>query len=220
LGLHDFLVNADWAAEATLFVLTIEPAVGDDPAPSATHYLAGAWDGASAELTIGHPAALGDDFSAAAGAFILQTPSTADIPDDYDQGIWWLDPAGGPGPSLALPVLPAGWAYEGWVVGGGGPVTTGRFLMTSGADSDGAGPDSGPDPAPPFPGQDYIDPPMVLTGFAAVITIEPEPDNSPGPFTLKPLIDMMIEDVGPGVLQSMENRSADAPTGTAMIVGG
>ena len=59
---------------------------------------------------------------------------------------------------------------------------------------------------------------MVLIDFAAVITIEPEPDNSPGPFTLKPLIDMTIEDVGPGALQSMENRAADAPIGTATLL--
>ena len=63
-----------------------------------------------------------------------------------------------------------------------------------------------------------VDGPMVLTGgYAAVITVEPEPDNSPGPFTLKPLIDMSIEDVGPAVIQSMENRSADAPTGVVTI---
>ena len=51
--------------------------------------------------------------------------------------------AGGPGPILDLPTLPAGWVYEGWVVGPDGPVTTGRFTMASGADSDGDGiPDS------------------------------------------------------------------------------
>jgi len=213
----EFDVDAMDAANATLFVLTIEPAVDGDPGPSATHYLAGAWDGMTSTITVGHGAALGDDFTSSTGAYILQTPSTGDIPDDYDQGIWWLDPDGGPGPSLALPMLPVGWAYEGWIVGGGGPITTGRFLTASGADSDGAGPYAGPDPAPPFPGQDFIDPPMVLTGSAAVITIEPDPDNSAGPFTLKPLIDGTIEDVGPGVLQGMENRAAGFPTGMVTL---
>ncbi|MHC4180775.1 MAG: anti-sigma factor, partial [Planctomycetota bacterium] len=214
----EFEVTAMDAAEASLFVLTIEPAEGDEPEPADTHMLAGGWDGDCAVLTVGHPAALGDDYTSASGAFILETPTTGDIPDDYDQGIWWLDPGAGPGPSLALPELPAGWEFEGWVVGGEGPITTGRFMTPSGEDSDGAGPFAGPDAFPPFPGQDFIDPPMVLTDFAAVITIEPEPDNSPGPFTLKPLIDGNIEDVGPGVLQSMENRAADFPVGMVVLV--
>jgi len=212
-----FLVDATDAAQATAFVLTIEPALNDPPEPAATHVLAGAWDGTMAPLSIGHPAALGDDFSLAAGDFILETPTTSGTPGDYDQGIWWLDPAGGPGPSLSLPMLPAGWVYEGWVVDMGGPISTGRFVMASGADSDGAGASSGPDPAPPFPGQDFITPPLSLIGLTAVISVEPEPDDSPAPFALKPLVDMTIEDVGPGVLQGMANNAAAAPTGAAIL---
>jgi hypothetical protein len=198
-------------------VLTIEPAQDDPPEPAATHVLAGDWGGTMASLSIGHPAALGDDFSTASGQFILETPTTSGIPGDYDQGIWWLDPAGGPGPALVLPALPAGWMYEGWVVNMDGPISTGRFLAPSGADSDAGGPDSGPDPAPPFPGQDFIDPPMSLVGLVAVISVEPEPDDTPAPFAIKPLVDMSIEDVGAAVLQGMANNSASAPTGTAAL---
>ena len=212
-----FVVYASDAADATAFVLTIEPAVGDDPAPAQTHVLAGAWDGESAALSIGHAAALGDDFSTASGGFILATPSTGGDPDDYDQGIWWLDPAAGPGPSLMLPTLPAGWAYEGWVAGPNGPISTGRFLSVSGADSDGTGPTAGPDAGPPFPGQDFINPPISLIGYAAVISVEPEPDNSPAPFAIKPLIDMNIEDVGAGVIQSMGNNAAGSPSGMVSL---
>ena len=212
-----FVVHAQDAADAALFVLTIEPAIGDDPAPADTHVLAGEFDAGTAALTIAHPAALGDDFTMAAGAYILATPTTADIDEDYDQGIWWLDPGAGPGPSLELPALPAGWAYEGWVVGLGGPVSTGRFLTPSGADSDGAGDAAGPDGSPPFPGQDYIDPPMSLIGYAAVISVEPEPDNDPGPFAIKPLVDMDVEDIAPPTLQSMANNAASAPTGVVTI---
>ena len=215
----EFAVQAADVDEATLFVLTIEPAVGDDPAPADTHVLAGDFDGEMAELSVGHPAALGDDLAGAEGAFILETPTTADVADDYAQGIWWLDPAAGPAASLELPDLPAGWVYEGWVVGGEGPVSTGRFSMSDVADSTGAGTTSGLDDAPPFPGRDFIDPPASLIGFAAVISVEPEPDDSPAPFGLKPLVDMNIEDVGPGVLQMMENNAASAPTGTVTIAG-
>ena len=212
-----FVVHHYDAVNGVAFVLTIEPALNDDPAPSDTHVLAGDWNGQSAALTIGHPAAFGDEFSGASGAFILATPSTGSIPDDYDQGIWWVDPSA-PGPSLVLPTLPAGWAYEGWVAGPNGPITTGRFLTPAGADSDGAGPTSGPDAGPPFPGQDFINPPLSLIGYAAVISVEPEPDNSPAPFAIKPLVDMNIEDVGAGVLQVMVNNSAGAPTGTVTLM--
>lgn len=210
-------LTAEQLAGAEAFVLSIEPAVGDDPAPSETKILGGAFSGGSADLRVSHPAALADDFSGAAGAFILETPTTAAVSDDHDQGIWWLDPAAGPGPSLTLPALPSGWSYEGWVVTGAGPQTTGRFRVPTGADSDGPGPTAGPDGAPPFPGQDFIAPPLPLAGTAAVITVEPEPDDSPLPFTLKPLVTARVEDVGPGVLQGMTNRSADNPTGTATL---
>ncbi|MGB0715829.1 MAG: anti-sigma factor [Phycisphaerae bacterium] len=212
-----FEVNDDDASAASMYVLTIEPDVDDDPAPSDTHILAGAFDGSEADLTVEHGAALGDDFTMAMGSFILDTPTTTEVAEDFDQGIWWLDPSGGPGASLELPELPAGWVYEGWVVGDDGPVTTGRFLSANEADADGAGATAGPDAEPRFPGQDFIDPPVSLIGYAAVISIEPEPDDSPAPFVLKPLVDMDIEDVGAGVLQDMANAADDFPTGTVTI---
>ena len=48
-----------------------------------------------------------------------------------------------------------------------------------------------------------------------MISIEPDPDDSAGPSTLKPLLDMNVEDVGPGVLQPMANNAAAFPMGTA-----
>ena len=214
-----FTVDAADADAAAMFVLTIEPAVGDDPAPADTHVLAGAFMADMADLTIAHAAALGTDFTEATGMYILETPSTADIADDYHQGIWWLDPAAGPATTLDLPVLPAGWEYEGWAAGPDGPVSTGRFVMPDEVDSDDTGATSGPDAGPPFPGQDFIDPAVSLIGMAAVISVEPEPDDSAAPFAIKPLIDMDIEDVGPAVLQMMQNNAESAPTGTATIVG-
>lgn len=115
------------------FVLTIEPASDPDPSPSAVHILAGDFSGTSANLTVGHGAALANDFTSAAGQFILATPSTATM-DDENSGIWWLDPSG-PSPTLTLPTLPDGWAYEGWAFINGSPVSTGTFLSATGADS-------------------------------------------------------------------------------------
>ncbi len=212
-----FQIDRAIAEDSTMFVLTIEPAIGDDPAPASTHVVAGAFDGADAPLTTIHPAALGTDFTEAAGAYILETPSS-DAGDDYNQGVWFVDPSVG-APSLALPTLPAGWVYEGWVVGEDGPVSTGTFTDPANGDSDGGGPAAGPNGTPPFPGQDFIDPARDLIGGAVVISVEPSPDNSPAPFFLKPLVDGDAEDVGPGVLQDMGNNAdATAAFGNAAFL--
>ncbi len=203
----EFAVDPVAADNATAYVLTIEPAVGDDPAPSSVHILAGEYDGNGALAIVDHEAALGTDFSAAAGQYILETPTSGDVADDFDQGVWFLVPgASGMSPGLDLPTLPEGWTYEGWVVGSEGPVSTGTFDAVDAADSDGAGPDAGPDGSPAFPGQDFIDPEKVLTaGYATVISVEPVPDNSPAPFTIKPLADMDMEVVMAPDTQTMEN---------------
>lgn len=204
--------------EASAFVLTIEPSPDPDPAPSAVHLLGGDIVDGSASLTVGHAAALGSDFASAAGSYILAAPSGG-MDAAYANGIWWLDPMG-PSASLTLPSLPDGWVYEGWVVGEEGPVSTGRFTSVSGADSDGAGPDAGMEGAPPFPGQDFVEPARDLIGGTAVISIEPEPDDSPAPFALKPLVDGTIEDVGAETAQAMANNAATFPTATVTFDAG
>ncbi len=205
-------------AGVSAFVLTIEPDPDPDPAPSHTHLLAGDLVDGRAALAVGHPAALGTDFRSASGMYILKAPS-AGQGGDYRNGIWWLDPGAGPAPTLSLPELPDGWVYEGWVAGANGPISTGRFTMATGEDGDGAGPSAGPNPGPPFPGQDFVSPAMDLTsGFAAVISVEPDPDNGSGPFAIKPLLDRNIDDVGEGVLQPMGRNTASLPWGTATFL--
>lgn len=202
--------NAD---AATKYILTIEPATGDDPAPADTHVLAGDIVNSAATLTISDGAALGTDFVNSGGNFIIATPSDPNA--SHTQGIWWLN-SGQPG--LTLPALPDGWVYEGWVAGTDGPVSTGTFSDPAAADSDAGGATAGPEPTPAFPGQDFINPPVVITGLAAVISVEPSPDNSPAPFGIKPLIDAVIEDVGAGGSQDMENViGANQPSGTLTI---
>ena len=214
-----FPVNVgEWDASA--FVLTIEPEPDSDPGPSDTHLLGGDFNnGKRARLRTAHPAALGDNFRKARGPYILNAPSGSSLGTPYTHGIWWLDPNTGPGPTLKLPTLPAGWVYEGWVVGAAGPMSTGTFTAVDMADSDGAGATGGPDSFPPFPGQDFVNPPTDLTtGYAAVISIEPYPDNSSAPFTLKPLVDSNIDDPGaPGVAQRMANNARSFPKGTARL---
>lgn len=208
--------DAETVAASTLYVLTIEPKTGDDPAPSDVHIVAGAIEGSRATLSSAHEAAIGTDFAGATGGFILETPTSMDA-GDFAQGVWFLNPNAGPGPSLSLPTLAAGWAYEGWVVVDGAPISTGRFTAADAPDSDGKGSDAGDLDAPPFPGQDFINPALDLTGATVVVSVEPEPDDSAAPFFLKPLVGEETAGVG-GMLQDLGfNQDASLLTGTLSI---
>lgn len=214
------IASADIAG-ASAYVLTIEPKDDADPGPTKTHLVAGNFDTArtQAALSVAHTSALGNDFTSATGKFFLATPTN---PGTDDQGIWWVDASSGmPQAGLSLPTLPEGWVYEGWVVVDGKPTSTGRFTRVSSADSDGAGPAAGTAaPAPSFPGQDFVTPPKKLPGGMAVISIEPEPDNSPAPFLLKPLLTNPIGNAtGPSNGQTMDNQAGKLnPTGTVTVV--
>ncbi len=197
------------------YVLTIEPEPDADPGPSDVKVLGGDFSADEAQLSTAHGAALGTDFSNAAGGAILATPTTAADGTDDTNGVWFLDPTG-PAASLSLPTLPAGWTYEGWVVGDNGPISTGTFSDPAAADSDGAGPTAGPDAAPPFPGQDFINPAIDVTGRTVVISVEPVPDDSAAPFAIKPLvIDAMSGAVG--TLEDFGQNLGSVPSGTVTI---
>lgn len=214
-----FTVSEADAAAATKYVLTIEPGTGDDPAPSATKVLGGTF-GATGEATLStsDSDALSTDFASAAGTFFLATPTSA-ATDDETQGIWWITPGTPNAPGLTLPTLPAGWVYEGWVVGAAGPVSTGTFSDVAAADSDGGGPAAGTDsPAPPFPGQDFVDPATDLSsGYMAVISVEPSPDDSDAPFAIKPLGGSIGSDVAPTTQMVNNNAASTLPSGTAAL---
>jgi hypothetical protein len=210
-------------SRATAVVITIEPNGDTDAIPADTHYLAGNVNSGSATLTLSHPAALGNDFTSAAGKYILATP-TDGAGNNEKSGIWFLDLSpGSPAQGLQLPMLPEGWEYEGWAVIGGTPVTTGKFTNPAAADL--SAPFSGPQSGPPFPGEDFLQNapngltfPTDLAGGAAVISIEPSPDDAAAPFTLKPLAGMIPSDATDHVTYSMNNNAAPAPAGTASIL--
>ncbi|MEM9544642.1 MAG: hypothetical protein AAGA77_01645 [Bacteroidota bacterium] len=222
LSRSSFELDQEDLEVATAFILTIEPSPDPDPAPSDVHILAGDFSANSASLTVSHPAAINTDFTSATGGYILATPTDSDDTNE-NSGVWFLDPATGPGPALDLPPLPAGWAYEGWAVIDGTPVTTGTFLTATGADD--SAPFSGSSPGPAYPGEDFlINAPAGLTfptdlrGATVVVSVEPVPDNSPNPFTLKPLVGMTATDAMDHSLLSMDNNAvATNPTGTAKI---
>lgn len=187
-----FSVNTDQLSLATKFVLSIEPAIDTDPAPSNTKILAGDFSGNLASVNSDVVA----DFSSVSGTYILATPTDNDTTNE-SSGVWFLDNSSGSAMTgLNLPTLASGWKYEGWAVFAGGPVSTGTFTDTAMADHNAAtSPYKGTvGDGPGYPGEDYVMGaaagetfPTDLKGATIVISVEPDPDNSPNPFTLKPL---------------------------------
>lgn len=206
--------NADREA-ATMFVLSIEPVPDNDPAPAPTKYLSGAFDGATASLATG---TVGSDFENAAGKYIIAAPTGTGAPEEEFSGIWFLDNSGSsPVAGLDLPALNPGWKYEGWVVIDGTPLTTGTFTDATMADEASPFSDGGPN----YPGEDFLmNAPMGLTfptdlrGTTVVISIEPNPDNSPAPFTLKPLADGIPMMLSGNPYAIDNNTTASFPTGS------
>ncbi|WP_430467855.1 anti-sigma factor [Winogradskyella ouciana] len=198
---QSFSVNTMQLNEASAFVLSIEPAVDNDPAPAATKILRGEFSGSTASVNTD----LIGDFSNASGAFFLRTPtdetSGNNMNDQY--GVWFGTPGMPPSPNFNLPSLPVGWAYEGWVVGDSGPLSTGTFTQFNTVDS--AAPFSGTAQAgPPVPGEDFFMNapigetfPLDIRGRTVVISVEPVPDDSPAPFAIKPLVGTAGNDTAP-----------------------
>ena len=215
----EFSVDADLSS-ATAFILSIEPSGDTDAIPAETHHLAGDITNGRSTLSFSHSASLGDNFLSAMGSYILATPSDDDNTNE-NSGIWFLDPSG-PTSSLSLPTLPSGWMYEGWAVSNGTPISTGTFTSVSGADA--LAPYSGPNGTPPFPGEDFllnapngISFPIDLAGGVAVISIEPYPDDSPAPYTLKPLVGQIPSNASDRTLYTTDNNASTFSTGSIVI---
>ena len=191
-----FTVNISDATAATKFVLSIEPVVDTDPLPSDQKLVAGDFSGDSATLSTATMPAVGD-FSNAAGTLFLRTPTdeTGTNNGNDENGVWFGVPGMPPTAGLTLPTLPAGWVYEGWVIGDAAPISTGTF--TSFSTTDNGNPFSGTENnvGPPVPGEDFFlnaptgeTFPLDVRGRTVIISVEPSPDNSPAPFLLKPLL--------------------------------
>lgn len=213
LSKTSFDVDATKLANATKFVLSIEPAVDTDPTPSNTKYLVADFSGNSATVNTG----IIGDFSTAAGKYLIASPSSASMMDPF-AGVWFINGANGSS-GLSLPTLDAGWKYEGWVVKNGTVLSTGKFSNPAIADESGIY--SGTLASPPFPGEDFIQNaptgvtfPWDLSSATLVISIEPVPDNSPMPFTLKPLSHTVSPTPIEGATVDMTKSLMSFPTGT------
>ncbi len=224
-GALPFFTVVDNIGQASAIKISLEPVGDSDPAPSGLIVLTGNLESEVTPLSAALPGL--EMLTTSEGSYILATPSDNDTnPDNDDQGIWFLAMPGPMAGLTNLPDLGPNWVYEGWVVdvSGGSPMpySTGTFTSGEGFDSDEAGCNGG---GPPFPGQDYVayhcGPELDLdTGdFAAVISIEPVPDNGPGPFMFKPLAGLIPENAltEGGMLGNQVEGTF--PTGSATITG-
>jgi len=218
---QSFTVNTEQLDMATKFVLSIEPMNDTNPAPANTKILAGDFNGNSASV---NTMPVGD-LSNAMGKYILATPTNG-ADTNENSGIWFLDPSSGaPMAGLSLPTLPTGWIYEGWVVIDGQPVTTGTFTNTSASDNSAMFSGAMALPMPNgadgfFPGEDYLMMapsgltfPTDLSGGKAVISIEPVPDNSSMPFSMKPLVGDIPVNATDHTLYQLGQNLSSLPTG-------
>lgn len=212
LSQTSFTVDSNALVNATQFVLSIEPTVDPDPAPSNTKYLVGDFSGNSATISAG----IVGDFTTATGKYLIASPTDGGM-NPY-AGVWFMNGVTGMA-GLSLPTLDSGWKYEGWVVSGTTVLSTGRFTNPAMADESAFY--SGSMAGPTVPGEDFItNAPAGLTfpgnlrGATLVISIEPNPDNSPMPFTLKPLSHIVSQNVVPGDTNDMTRSLTSFPTGT------
>ncbi|OJJ18719.1 hypothetical protein BKI52_24250 [marine bacterium AO1-C] len=213
-----FSVSKSNLDNATGFVLSIEPANDPDPAPSAVKILSGDFSGNTANVNI---TSIVGDFSSSSGKYFLATPTDGN--QNPLSGVWFIDNSTGTNTAglKNLPTLGDGWVYEGWAVINGTPVSTGTFKTASGADMGPTPTFSGPMGGPAYPGEDFLMNaptgltfPTNLSGATIVVSVEPVPDNSSAPFTLKPLTGMVPATAMGGTNYSLAFSATSFPTGS------
>jgi hypothetical protein len=136
--------------------------------------------------------ALGNNLTSADGYFVFRTPTDINTLNEAN-GIWFIrNFSGEDHPGLYIPVLGSQWKYEAWLKTGDNYLSMGKFTSPSANDDNGQY--SGNLTPPAFPGEDFLTNlpafltnPVQLGGTTVLVTVEPNPDNSPEPFFLRPL---------------------------------
>lgn len=205
--------------------ISLELTQGEFTSSSYSYLLGGEVEGKVAQLELAPWMGLNMDLSGMTGRYVLETPTDGEGEGKLS-GIWFLDRSGGtPAPGLELPEAVAGWTYEGWVVVGTDTLSTGKFSAVSGADL--ANRYCGGEPAPPFPGEDFLeDPPagvafpLHLAGAKVFVTLEPwqswdlEPQS---PFFLRLMEGEIPPSANPGDAYGLNSLFDHLPRGTARV---
>jgi hypothetical protein len=233
VGLGPFNVNSDgrpvdgdgdlidrFTASQNLFsavsvLITIAPGGTPGEAPGQAAILQGPFLDGVAELRVPAPLLVDQ----AQGSYRVFTPT--DGPDTNEgSGVWAVSEDDEP--LLLLPPLNNVYAWEHYLIIDGQTLTLGRFISPAAPDF--INPYIGPLPPPLFPGEDFLFNapagivfPADLAGTRLLVTLEAILDDTADPSQL-----VVLEAILPGGLQGGEiieltNRTADFPTGTAVI---
>jgi hypothetical protein len=200
---------------AVSVLITIEPGGLPGATPGQAAILQGPFIDGVAQLSVPAPI-LVDQIR---GSYRVFTPT--DGPDTNEgSGVWAVSVDDEP--LLALPPLNNVYAWEHYMIINGQTLTMGRFLTPTAADF--ANPFSGPEPAPEFPGEDFLvnapaglDFPADLGGARLLLTLEPRLNDTADPSQLVVLEAILPAGLQGGEIIEMTNRTADFPTGTAVI---
>ncbi len=182
-------------------ILTIEATGTEDSIPG-PRILGGVFTGTEAQARTKMELTGSDAFGSALALdstfrpIFLDTPTSA-ATDDFNRGIWFgIDLSGTIAESLLLPELPVSddnpdWIYETWLVRSQGGadeyISMGQFRHSGKADSNGAGPNAGPDlqNAYSLPGEDFVtsSPARALNdgSYSVVVSLQPSILNVPRP---------------------------------------
>ncbi len=164
------------------------------------------------------------------GQYMLGTPTDGNDTLNERSGVWFGYYKQGT-PLLRLPVLKAGWTYEGWAIIDGQPLTTGRFTSTARRDffngfSDGKA------TTPEVPGEDFLrDPPIAvfptlafpldLAADLVAVSVEPDFDGTDptgqGPFGMTILQAEVPNRAEPHLIYDLKNQTAATPKATIVL---
>jgi hypothetical protein len=209
-----FVANQNLFKSVSILI-TIEPFGAVGGSPGSAVILQGPVIEGVAQLTVPSPQGV----QGAQGSYRVFTPT--DGPGTNEgSGVWAVSVADGP--LLQLPALNNLYAYEHYMVIDGVTLTMGRFLSPSAADFINLY--SGSEPAPAFPGEDFlvnapagVTFPANLAGARLIVTLEPILDDTSDPSQLVILEATLPGSVVGGETIALTNRVADFPSGTAVI---
>lgn len=196
-------------------LITIEPGGIPGATPGSAVILQGPFIDGVAQLRVPAPLLTIE----AAGSYRVFTPT--DGPDTNEgSGLWAVSVDDDP--LLLLPPLNNVYSWEHYLIIGGQTLSMGRFRSPIAPDF--INPFSGSEPAPGFPGEDFlvnapegVTFPADLSGARLLLTLEPVLNDTADPSQLVVLEAILPAGLQGGEIIALTNRTSEFPTGTAVV---
>ncbi|MCX7612152.1 MAG: hypothetical protein N2043_11255 [Ignavibacterium sp.] len=210
---------------AQIFLVTVErkSQIGSaNFAPSSRIVLIGRFSRGLSNLSLAENFS---NFQQTSAKYTLYTPTDGNISSVPFGGIWFVDSvdANRTTAGLNLPVLSAGWIYEGWIEVSGNKLSTGRFRNPKAADLFNGF--SASAASIPFPGEDFLNNaptgftfPLDLRGKKAFVSLELNDGRTRGTTPLYVLFEADIPNDAVSLKSyPMSLKNVNIPKGTAVI---